>query len=133
VSNPYNQFTPEHRVWELARLHGSGKTDAEVIEASGYVPHDGTLLRADLLSQYKRDCRYQERVSRTPLDRSLAFTALLETDPSFRQTDMQQGSAQVTRLLTDYYASGETDMYTYTKNWLPEHGCCEPEAEMEAG
>lgn len=79
-SRPYpNPFSPEAKVWELAR--GAGKTEAEVLEAAGYVPHDGTLLRDELLAQYRRDCTYSERIKTMPIERSAAFTALLEIDP----------------------------------------------------
>jgi hypothetical protein len=63
VSNPHPQFTPEHRVWELAQLGGSGKTDAEVLEAAGYVPHDGTWLRDELLAQYARESAQADRTA----------------------------------------------------------------------
>jgi hypothetical protein len=130
VSNPYaaNPYSPEARVWELAQ-RTSGKTDAEVIQASQWVPHDGTLLRQDLIAQYKRDCMYQERVSRMPIDRSAAFTALLDLSPEFGRSD--NGGQTITRMLTDYYESGQTDMYAFTKGWLADHGYQPREAEPE--
>ena len=50
-ANPYKESTPEHRVHELAHAE-PGLSDDEVLTRVGYVPHDGTLMRVDLLEQY---------------------------------------------------------------------------------
>jgi hypothetical protein len=53
MTNPYPQpYSPEHRVWEAAQF-GGGLTDAEVLEAAGWVPNDGTDLRGELLDLYR--------------------------------------------------------------------------------
>lgn len=63
MTNPYPQpYSPEHRVWELAQK-GSGKTEAEVLDAAGWVAHDGTLLRDDLLAQYRREAEQADRAA----------------------------------------------------------------------
>ena len=56
-------------------------------------------------------------VSRHPLDRSAAFTALLEFCPWFGRTESRKAEAVVTRFLADFYASGETDMAAYARRW----------------
>jgi hypothetical protein len=52
--NPYKPFTPEHRVWAIARVSPE-MTDADVLVHAGWVPHDGTTLRDDLLALYRRE------------------------------------------------------------------------------
>jgi hypothetical protein len=48
------------------------------------------------------------RWSRHPLDRSAAFTVLLEFCPWFGKTESRAAEAVVTRFLAAFYASGET-------------------------
>jgi hypothetical protein len=137
MSNPYPSYTPEHRVFEGARA-GPDLTPEQVLEAAGWVPHDGTSLRSDLLAQYSRESgllqRHSAAVDRQavgwveaepaqarPLDRSAAFTALLELSADFRQSDMAQGSETVSRFLADFYASGAPNMYRYARAWVPAH------------
>jgi hypothetical protein len=52
TDNPYRQHTPEGRVFEAARFD-HGLTDEQVLEAAGYVPHDGTDLRDELITLYR--------------------------------------------------------------------------------
>ena len=53
TDNPYPQpHSPEHRIFEAAQTR-HGLTDEQVLEAAGWVPHDGTDLRADLLDLYR--------------------------------------------------------------------------------
>jgi hypothetical protein len=58
---------------------------------------------------------------RFPLDRSAAFTALLELSPEFRVMDSRDGEKAVTRFLDAFYeASPEArkDMLGYARAWL---------------
>lgn len=51
--NPYPQpYSPEHRVVEAARLD-HGLTDEQVLQATKWVPNDGTLLRDELIALYR--------------------------------------------------------------------------------
>ncbi len=52
--NPYQPFTPEHRVWEIAQSNPD-LSGEELARQTGWVPHDGTLLRDDLIAQYRRE------------------------------------------------------------------------------
>lgn len=64
------------------------------------------------------------------LDRSLAWTALFELSPEWREMELGAGSAVVTRFLEEYYAwldeklardlfrAGVHDIYTYARAWL---------------
>lgn len=63
-------------------------------------------------------------MSRHPLDRSAAFTALLEFCPWFGRTESRKAEAVVTRFLADFYASGETDMAAYARRWEADHDQC---------
>ena len=51
-----------------------------------------------------------------PIDRSLAFTALLEFE-WFRKAPMDAGSKYIDAFLTDYYASGATNIWHYAQEW----------------
>jgi hypothetical protein len=51
TTNLYAENTPEHRVVEAARFD-HGLSDDQVAEAAGWVPHDGTLLRDELIALY---------------------------------------------------------------------------------
>lgn len=67
------------------------------------------------------------------LDRSLAFSALLELSPEFAAGDSRDSTA-VTRLLDEYYEwldeklardlfrAGVHDIYTYARTWLAQGG-----------
>jgi len=58
-------------------------------------------------------------MARNPLDRSAAFTALLELDPEgFGMQDMNTSGQTITTFLEDFYQSGATKMYTYCREWL---------------
>jgi hypothetical protein len=57
-----------------------------------------------------------------PLDRSAAFTALLEFCPWFGKTESREAEAVVTRFLAGFYASGETDMAAYARRWAAGNG-----------
>jgi hypothetical protein len=46
---------------------------------------------------------------RHPLDRSAAFTALLEFCPGFGKTEAREAERIVTRFLDSFYSSGSTD------------------------
>lgn len=50
----YAENTPEYRIAQLAR-QGGDLSDDEVLKAVGYVPHDGTAHRDDLLTQYRSE------------------------------------------------------------------------------
>jgi hypothetical protein len=57
---------------------------------------------------------------RHPLDRSAAFTALLEFWPGFGKAEARQAERIVTRFLDGFYASGSTDMAAYAQSALLE-------------
>lgn len=54
------------------------------------------------------------------LDRTLAFTALLEQDKTFRGLSMQEEADRISALLKDWYTEtgGERNMWDYTREWL---------------
>jgi len=62
------------------------------------------------------------------LERSCAFTALLDNSPAFARADDRDGSI-VTRFLNDYAGwlndravkMGKTDIYTFSKFWAKQH------------
>jgi hypothetical protein len=56
---------------------------------------------------------------RNPLDRSVAFTALLELRPGFGQTESKAASVLVDEFLEDFYASGSKDMGAWARTWQP--------------
>lgn len=56
---------------------------------------------------------------RTQLDESLAFTALLEMDPAFRNLTSDAGSNRVNALLLAWYAQAEVkNMWSFARKWL---------------
>lgn len=70
-------------------------------------------------------------MSMRDLDRSLAFTALLELSPEFARMEVSAGSALITRMLEDYYAwldeprqarvpftAGVHDIWSYARTWI---------------
>ena len=63
------------------------------------------------------------------MDRSLAFTALLELDTGFRRLDMRQAGDRISALLRDFYLQSEdpggVNMWDFTRAWLAAHpgGC----------
>ncbi len=61
-------------------------------------------------------------MSRHPLDRSAAFTALLEFAPWFGRTESRQAGAVMTAFLADFYRSGSKDMAAYARRWAAGNG-----------
>ena len=58
-------------------------------------------------------------MARNPLDRSAAFTTLLELDPEgFGKSSEPESAKTITTFLDDFYKSGATNMYTYCREWL---------------
>src|SRR5258708_31309309 len=58
-------------------------------------------------------------MARSPLDRSAAFTALLELDPEgFAKSSDPESTKTITTFLEDFYESGATNLYTYCREWL---------------
>ena len=58
-------------------------------------------------------------MARNPLDRSAAFTALLELDSEgFGKTSDPENTKTITAFLNDFYQSGATNMYAYCREWL---------------
>jgi hypothetical protein len=58
-------------------------------------------------------------MARNPLDRSAAFTALLELDPEgFGKSSDPETTKTISMFLDDFYQSGATNMYTYCRQWL---------------
>lgn len=59
---------------------------------------------------------------RGPLDRSAAFSALLDLSPEFGETKASRGSEIITLFLADFYDQPEApSMYDYAKIWLEEN------------
>src|SRR5258708_15128513 len=58
-------------------------------------------------------------MARSPLDRSAAFTALLELDPEgFAKSSDPESTKTITTFLEDFRESGATNLYTYCREWL---------------
>ncbi len=70
-------------------------------------------------------------MSMRDLDRSLAFTALLDQSQEFRDGEAGAGCAIITRMLEDYYAwldepkqarvpftAGVHDIYAFARSWI---------------
>lgn len=56
---------------------------------------------------------------RTQLDESLAFTALLEMDPTFRNLTSEAGQRRINALLLAWYAQEEVkNMWAFARKWL---------------
>jgi hypothetical protein len=55
---------------------------------------------------------------RFPLDRSAAFTYLLELDADFAQLDLTDSSVRITQFLAAWYRSDSTDMFAFCQDWL---------------
>ena len=70
-------------------------------------------------------------MARNPLDRSAAFTVLLEQDrQGFGKMADPEATKTITKFLDDYRASGETNMWNYGERWLAER---EGRAQGQAG
>lgn len=54
---------------------------------------------------------------RGDLDRSVAFTILLELLPGYAESPDDDGGRTVTEFLTDWYADPSTDMYEFGRRW----------------
>jgi hypothetical protein len=72
-------------------------------------------------------------MARNPMDRSAAFTVLLEKDRqegkgNFAKAADPEAREQVTAFLEDFHASGETNMWTYADTWLADRQAGPPEA-----
>ncbi len=52
-----------------------------------------------------------------PLDRSAAFTALLEFSPGFGKTEAREAERIVARFIDGFYGSCRTDMAAYARSW----------------
>lgn len=52
TTNPYTSNTPEFRVHQLAHTE-PGLSDDDMLTKAGYVPHDGTWMRDDMIAQYR--------------------------------------------------------------------------------
>jgi hypothetical protein len=74
---------------------------------------------------------------RYPLDRSAAFTALLELDrDGFGKQDMRESDKTVSAFLEDWYQADSTNMWDYARQWLErrqEVAQRAPEAEAGVG
>lgn len=53
-----------------------------------------------------------------PLDRSAAFSALLELSPEFGKADMEAGSQLITEFLESWRASDSKNMFAHAREWL---------------
>lgn len=56
--------------------------------------------------------------SRTPIDRSLGFTAMLELYPGFGQMTDAEGMGITTAFLEDWYRSDSTAMFEFAREWV---------------
>jgi hypothetical protein len=54
------------------------------------------------------------------IDRSLAFTALLEHDEEFRTMDMPAGGERISEFLGDWENAGRPPMLDYSREWVAE-------------
>ena len=54
----------------------------------------------------------------SPIDETLAFTALLELDPDFGKLTMAEAATMRDRLQNDFYASDATNLFEYAKGWV---------------
>lgn len=54
---------------------------------------------------------------KTPIDSSLAFTALLELHPTYGQMSDPEATELRNRFLADWHKSGHTDMFGYAREW----------------
>jgi hypothetical protein len=54
------------------------------------------------------------------IDRSLAFSALLEHDPAFASMSMNEGSKRIDEFLGDWEAAGKPQMLDYGEKWAAE-------------
>ena len=124
--NPYPQYTPEHRVWAIARKHGQASaswvTDGnttkdryrelltgiregdpmvldslpspglgegyearDLLAEAGWVPHDGTALREELISQYETGVQeaFQHQVERDCIEQLKAEPEDLNDEMDF--------------------------------------------------
>ena len=66
-------------------------------------------------------------VSRHPLDRSAAFTALLEFAPWFGRMESREAEVVVTWFLADFYRSGSKHMAAYARRWVADAADAAPE------
>jgi hypothetical protein len=58
-------------------------------------------------------------MARNPLDRSAAFTALLDLDPEgFGKSSDPESTKTITTFLDDFYQSSATNMHAYCRQWL---------------
>lgn len=144
--NPYPQYTPEHRVWAIARKHGQASaswvTDGnttkdryrelltgiregdpavldslpspglgegyearDLLAEAGWVPHDGTALRDELIEQYEagvqeafwhqveRDCIGQLKAEPEDLNEIMEFDHPVTVDADGIVTDAEDAYA----------------------------------------
>lgn len=55
--------------------------------------------------------------TRNDLDRSAAFTILLDVDPQFGSS-IEDGGATITSFLEDWHADPSTNMYKFAQGWV---------------
>jgi hypothetical protein len=63
------------------------------------------------------------------LDRTLAFTALLNLSPEFAESTAMRGSLTITLFLEEYYewldgrpfVAGRDDIYSFAKRWVKDN------------
>lgn len=54
---------------------------------------------------------------RFPMDRSVAFTILLDVWPDYGNSPVDGGQS-ITAFLDDWYADPSTDMYEFAQRWI---------------
>lgn len=135
MNNPYVEYSPEHRVYELAQRQ-SGLTPEEVLEAAQYVPHDGTWLRDELLAQYQEQSQQADRTAegialhaadwayagmKSNLDTARAYGAHMEA--MWRSGDMDVTTSHKTEYPA-FLAAREAEVeqqQAYTESFTPSY------------
>jgi hypothetical protein len=66
------------------------------------------------------------------IERSLAFTALLEHDAEFGAMDMNQGSARIDEFMRDWENAGKPQMFEFGREWVAERKAPAKTGDTEA-
>lgn len=131
AENPYTPpFTPEATVWDIAQTE-HGLTDEELLSKAGWVPHDGTDLRTDLVHQY------HDSAGPTKFAEGLKLHAMSWAYDGAR-SDLDTAAAYGEHIV-DMHRTGDLTVHTSHKNAYPrflearEAANAEPGPEAEAG
>lgn len=108
--NPYAQFTPEARVWHIAQGE-HGLTDEELLTQAGWVPHDGTDMRRDLIHQY------HDSAGPSAFTEGLKLHAM-DWAASGMRADLDTAAAYGDHIV-DLHRAGDLTVHTSHKNAYP--------------